>query len=261
MSVAPGPCLLGGDSDAFFERRGIVSANLGADAILQGRHDLAARRVVFGIRSEDEGNIKQQPDRVAFYLNVTFLHDVEERDLDLAGEVRQLIHCEDAAIGARQQTVVHRQFAAQLVATARRLDRIDIADQVRDRHVRRRELFDIAFRRRKPCNARRVTLLLQQITAAPAKRRIGIVVDFASGNVRKLWIEQGGQGAKDAALGLSTQTKQYKIMPGQNCIDDLRHYRVVIAHNARKNHFSGAQTRDEIVAQLVLHSAGAKPFF
>ena len=92
----------------------IVRHDLGADAILQRRDDLSARRVVFRIRRKHEHHIERQTHRITLNLHVAFLHDVEETDLNLAGEIGQLVDRKDAAIRARQQTVVNRQ----LVATA-----------------------------------------------------------------------------------------------------------------------------------------------
>jgi hypothetical protein len=60
-----------------------------------------------------------QAHRVAFDLDVAFLEDVEQADLDLAGEVGQLVHREDAAVRPRQQAVVHRQLVAELQARSR----------------------------------------------------------------------------------------------------------------------------------------------
>ena len=92
-------------------------------------------------------HVERQAHRVALDLDVAFLQDVEQADLDLAGEIGQLVDGEDAAVGARQQAVVHRQLVGELQAGARRLDRIDVADHVGDRHVRRRQLLDVALRR------------------------------------------------------------------------------------------------------------------
>ena len=105
------PRFLFGDGDAVLQIRRIVRADLAADAILERRHDLAARRVVFRIRREHEHDIERQAHRVALNLHVAFLHDVEQADLNLAGQVGQFVDGEDAAIGARQQAVVNRQFA------------------------------------------------------------------------------------------------------------------------------------------------------
>ena len=125
-------------------RRRVVRADLRADAILQRRDDLAARGVVLGVGAEHHQDVERQAHRVALDLDVPFLQDVEEADLDLAGEVGQLVDREDAAVRPRQQAVVHRQLVGELQAGARRLDRIEVADHVGDRHVGRRELLDVA---------------------------------------------------------------------------------------------------------------------
>ena len=58
MTIAFGPRLLRSDRDAFFQSCRIVGANLGADAVLQRRDDLAACGVVLGIGSENQRDIE-----------------------------------------------------------------------------------------------------------------------------------------------------------------------------------------------------------
>ena len=87
-----------------------MRAHLRADAVLEWRYDLAARRVILRIGAEYEGDVERQAQRVAFDLHIAFLHDVEQPDLDFSREVRQFINGENAAIGARHQAVVHRQL-------------------------------------------------------------------------------------------------------------------------------------------------------
>ena len=99
---------------------------------------------------EDDGDVELQADGVALNLHVAFLHDVEERDLDLAGEVGDLVDGEDAAVGAGQQAVVHGELGAELLAGARGLDGVDVADEVGDGDVGGGELFDVALFRRHP---------------------------------------------------------------------------------------------------------------
>ena len=120
----------------------IVRHDLGADAILQRRDDLSARGVVFRVRRKHQHHVQRQAHRITLNLHVAFLHDVEESDLNLAGEIGQFVDREDAAIRARQQTVMNRQLVAQQVSALGGLDRIDVADDVGDRHVGRRELLD-----------------------------------------------------------------------------------------------------------------------
>ncbi len=76
-------------------------------------------------------------------------------------------------------------------------------------------------------------------------------------------IEQRRQGAQDAAFGLAAQAEQNEIVPRKNSVHDLRHDRVFIADDAGKN--AGVvvvtQAGDEVVAEFILHAAGAQAFF
>ena len=183
-----------------------MGANLRSDAILQRRDDFAARRVVLGIRAEYDRDIQRQADRISLNLHVAFLHDVEQSDLNFAGEIGQLVDRENSAIGAGQQSVVHGEFARQFVPAARRLDGIDVADQVRDRDVGRGQLFHVAVLGREPGNRRGVSFFRHQFAAAAADRSVGIVVDLAARDVGHLRIKQRGQRAQNAAFRLSAQT-------------------------------------------------------
>ncbi len=110
------PRFLRRDRHGIGPSRGIVRPDFRADAILQRRDDLAPGGVVLGIRGKRHQDVERKPHGVALYLDVPFLQDVEQADLDLAGEVRQLVDGEDAAVGARQQAVVHRQLVRELQA-------------------------------------------------------------------------------------------------------------------------------------------------
>src|SRR6267143_1116759 len=80
-----------------------MGANFGADAVFQGRNDFAASSVVFRVCGKDKKHIERKTQRIAFNLNVAFLHDVEEADLNFSGEVGKFVDGENAAIGAGQQ--------------------------------------------------------------------------------------------------------------------------------------------------------------
>ena len=148
------PGFLRGDRHGVGPGNRIVRPDLGADAILERRDDLAAGGVVLRVRGERHQHVERKAHGVALYLDVAFLQDVEQADLDLAGEVRQLVDGEDAAVGPRQQPVVHRQLAGELQARLRRLDRIDVADHVGDRDVWRRQLFHVPRVARQPGDRR-----------------------------------------------------------------------------------------------------------
>ena len=145
VSVALRPGFLGRDGHAFFDRGRIVGANFRSDAVFQRRDDLAARRVVLRVGAEHQRNVERQADGISLNLNIAFLHDVEQADLNFSREVRQFVDGENAMIGARQQSVVHGVLAAEFVSAACRLDGIDIADQVGDRDIGRGQFFHVAL--------------------------------------------------------------------------------------------------------------------
>src|SRR5205085_11702594 len=161
-AVARRPGFLFSNLDSFFDGCRIVRDDLGADAIFERRDDLAARRVIFGVGRKDEQHIERQAYGITLNLYVAFLHDVEQTDLHFAGEVWQFVDGEDAAIGARQQAVMNRQFVREQMPAARRFDGIEVADQIGDGHVGRRQLFDVAIATRHKGDGRLVAALVDQ---------------------------------------------------------------------------------------------------
>ena len=131
--------LLLDDRDLELDVERVVRADLRAEAVLQRRDDAAAVRVVLGVRRRDEHDVEREPDLVAADLHVALLEHVEQTDLDALGEVGELVDREDAAVGARHEPVVDGELVGE-VATLGDLDRVDLADEVGDRRVGRREL-------------------------------------------------------------------------------------------------------------------------
>ena len=86
--------------------KGVVGADLGAEAVLQGRDYPASARVVLGVRRGHEHYVERQPDLVAADLHVSLLEDVEEADLDPLGQVGQFVDGKDPAVGPWHQPVV-----------------------------------------------------------------------------------------------------------------------------------------------------------
>jgi hypothetical protein len=216
-----------------------------------------ARGVVLGVGGEGDQHVERQADGIALNLHVAFLQDVEQADLDLAGEVGQLVDGEDAAVGARQQAEVHRQLGAELQAALRGLDRIDVADHVGDGHVRRGQLFDIARLARQPAHRHLIAFGLDALLAEGRQRRDRIVVDLAVGNDRDPLVEQRGQRAQDARFRLAAQAEQDEVMPRQHGVHELRDDRVVVADDAGKEGFFPLQTLRQVLADLVAHRPAA----
>src|SRR5580704_18572311 len=85
------PSFLAGDGHTLLEGGRIVGANFRADAIFERRDDFAACGVVLGICGEHEQDIERQAQRVALNLNVAFLHDVEQADLNFTRKVGKFV--------------------------------------------------------------------------------------------------------------------------------------------------------------------------
>ena len=190
---------------------------------------------------------------VAFDLDVAFLKDVEEADLNLSRQVRQLVDREDAPVRPRQQAVVHRRLIGELQAGPRRLDWIEIADHVGDRHVRGCQLLDVAGIPSQPADGEAVALLPHPRPAHGAERCERIVVNLASRNDGNRVIEKFGQRAKDAALRLAAQAEEDEVVPGQNRVDDLRDDGLFVSDDAGKERGLRAEPCDQVLPDLVLH--------
>src|SRR5215472_4407510 len=153
---------------------------------------------------------------------------------------------------------MHRELAREVVPAARGFDGIHVADQVGDGHIRRRQLLYIAFLGPEVSDGSAVTLLGNQRPATPADGVVGIVMNLAAAQERQLRIEQRGECAQNAALGLATQAQQNEIVSREKSVHQLGHDRIVIADNPGKNGFAGAKFGDQVVAKLVFDLARAK---
>src|SRR5262245_31071253 len=159
-SVTAQPGFLSGDLNTLFHTCRIMSIDFGADPVFERSDDLPTRGVVFWISGKDEHHVERHPDRIALNLNITFLHDVEQTDLNLACKIREFVDRKDAAVCARQQPVMNRKLVRKQVSAARSFYRIQVADKIGDRDVRCRKLFNVAQLARHECNRRLITALL-----------------------------------------------------------------------------------------------------
>ena len=80
-----------------------------------------------------------------------------------------------------------------------------------------------------------------------------IVIDFRSSDYRNLVIKELSEPANNSALGLTAQTEEDYVVPGQNCVDELGNNSFVVTHNPREKFFSGAQFLNQIGAELIFY--------
>ncbi len=257
---AGGPGFLGGDGEAFFDVLGVVGADLAADAVFEGGDDLAAGGVVLGVGGEDDGDVEGEADGVALNLDVAFLHDVEEGDLDFSGEVGDFVDGEDAAVGAGEEAVVHGEFGAEVLIGAGGFDGVDVADEIGYGDVGGGELFDIAVVGGEPGDGGFVAEFGDEVFRELGDGGVGIVAEFGAGDVGAGGVEQGGEGAEDAGFGLAAEAEEDEVVFGEDGVDDLGDDGVFVADDAgeeRNFGFGGvAQAGDEVLAELVFDGAG-----
>jgi hypothetical protein len=217
--------------------------------------DLAARRVVLRVRGEAQLHVERQANGIAFDLDVSLLHDVEQADLHFAGEIRQLVQRKDAAIRPRQHAVVNRQLVGQHMPAARGANWIEIADQVGDGDVGCRELFDVAVLTPDPRDRRILARLVDQVARVLRDGRDWIVVDLTSGDDRQRVVHQADEPTEDPGLRLTTEPEQNKVVLRENRVRDLRHDGVFVSDQAGEQRSALAQAIDQILAKLVFDRA------
>src|SRR6266849_347119 len=254
--IAAHPGFLRRDGHAFLDACGIVGANLCADAVFERSDDLAARGVILGIGGENEEHVERETEWVALNLNVTFLHDVEEADLNFSGEVGKFVDGEDAAISAREKAVVDGELVGEIAAAAGGADGIDIADNVGHGHVGSGKFFDEAIVAGHPGDGSVVAVGGDFFAAGAADGLEWIVVDFAAGDDGHFRIEQVDEAAENAALGLAAEAEKNEIVAREQSIDDLRDDGVFVTMHAGKEGLASFDGTQEIAAQLILDGAG-----
>src|SRR5712692_5509141 len=255
--IAPYPGFLGRDSHSFLDTRRIVRSNLRADAIFQRRDDLSARSVIFRIRGKNKKHVEREAQGIALNLDVAFLHDVEEADLNFSGQVGKFVDGENAAIGAREKPVVNREFVGEVASAAGRANRINISDDVGHGDIGRREFFDESIVSGHPGDGSIVAVGGDSFAAGAADRFQGIVVDFAARHDWHLRIEDVDEAAQNSALCLATKAKKNEIVARENGIDDLRDDGVFIAVHAREKRLALFDGAKQIATELILNGAGS----
>src|SRR6266576_2393315 len=148
------------DADLVIEVARVVRADLRPETVLKRRDDAPAVRVILGIGAGDDVDVDRQAQLEAAHLHVALLDQVQQADLDPLGEVGQLVDGEDAAIRARDETVMDGQLIGQVLALGDP-DAVDLCGDA--------------------------------VTAGAADWGIGIVIDLAALDHRDLLVEQSDQ--------------------------------------------------------------------
>ncbi len=204
-----------------------------ADAVLERGHDSTAVGVVLRVGREDHAEIEVESNRIASDLDVPLFQHIEQTDLDLGGEIGQLVDGENSAVRARDQAEVHGQLARK-VSTLGVLDHIDFANQVGDRHVGSGELLVVSPISADPLDRGPIALLGDELTSLLRDGRQRMIVDLGAGDDRNRFIEEMDQLTEHPGLGLTAQTQEQDIMLGQDRVLDLRDNGLLVAEDVGK---------------------------
>ena len=129
------------------------------------------------------------------------------------------------------EPVVDRQLVGE-VATFGDLDRVDLADEVGDRGVGRRELLAVATVAVHPFDRRVVAALGDEMPRVGGRGRVRVVVDLAAGDDRHPLVEQVDELADDARLRLPALAEEDHVVPGEQRVRELREHGVLVTDDA-----------------------------
>src|SRR6185503_616389 len=130
-------------------------------------------------------------------------------------------------------------------------NRIDVTDDVGDRHVRRGKFLYKARITTNPIDVGGVAVNCQGLPPIRRDRIKGIVVTFRAGDNRYFIVQKLRELANDPAFGLTSQAEQDNVVAGKNGVGELRDYSFIIANDAAEKFFAGAKLLDQIRAQFV----------
>ena len=239
------------DVDFLLDGIRVVGADLGTVAILERRDDAPAVGVVLRVRGGDEEHVERQPHLVATDLHVAFFEHVQQAHLDALGQIGQLVDGEDAAVHPWQEAEVQRRLVVQIAAFGD-LDGIDLADQIGDGDVRRRQLLAVALFPRQPRDGRFVAGFGHDGAPLGGDRTERILGDLRALDDRRLLVEQRRQATHQPRFRLPALAKQHDVLPAEDGVDELRNHRVVVADDARKQRPALPQLGDQVAPHLRL---------
>ena len=145
---------------------------------------------------------------------------------------------------------MQRPGVAVVEAFIGRLDGVDVADQVGHTDIRGGELFHVAFRAVHPRDGRIVATGFHHGTALLGDRRHGVFGKRCTGQHRHPLVEQVGQAAGNAGLGLPAQAKEVHAVAGKQGALHIGQHRVVVADDAFKQGRTGLDALHQVGADF-----------
>jgi hypothetical protein len=98
-----------------------------------------------------------------------------------------------------------------------------------------------------------LALLGDEVACVLRHRVVRVVVDLGSGDHRQPLVEQRGEAADHARLGLAALTEEDHVVAGEECVLELREDGVLVAEHTGEEHLAGGHLGDGVPAELLLH--------
>ena len=141
------------------------------------------------------------------------------------------------------------------ISPFRHLDRIDFADQIRNRNVRRRELLAVALIAAHPIDLEPVALGLDARPARVRDRLERTLVELAAGDNRHPFVEQARQSADHPRLRLAALSEKDDVLSREDCVLELGYHGLFVSVDSVEERLSFADARDQVAAHLFLDGA------
>ena len=140
-----------------------------------------------------------------------------------------------------------RQFTADFAALLGCFDGVNVADHVGDGDIGGGQFFDVAGVAVHPGDRGFVTEggdLLLGLLGEGGER---IIANFGASDVGHLLVEKRREHPDQLCFGLSAGAEQDEVMLGQDGVDDLGDDGILVADDAGKEAFAGANFGDEVL--------------
>ena len=183
-------------------------------------------------------------------LDVAFLEDVEQADLDALGEVGQLVYGEDAAVGPRHEAVVQRELVGEVAALGH-LDRVDLADEISHGGVRGGELLAVTVAAVDPGDRGVLARLRHQVPGHAGDGPVGIVVDLRTGHDRQPFVQKAHERADHAALCLPPFAEEDHVMTCDESMLEGRQDAVAVTEHVGNHGLSLRDPDEDVAADLL----------
>ena len=182
-------CFLSSDAQCGFHRFWIVCKYLTFDSVFKRRYNRTTVGIIFWIGSEYKNNIQRKSQLKTTNLNIPFLKNIKEGNLNPCLQIRKFIDYKDATVTSWNDAVVNYSFIREIQPQVRCFYRINIPDKICDRHIRSSQLLTVALAAVQPFNWCIITQFCNCLFPKIRNGMKGIIMDITSRNIGNVFIQ------------------------------------------------------------------------